>query len=788
MSSMPAKPPMPDGPDAISRREGDVLAGIERRLTNAEIAEELFVSVRTVESHVAALRRKLGASTRAELVDAARARRRSTVQLPRSTFVGRADDLATVRRLLSGRPWVTVVGPAGSGKTRLALELAATDDRVPLVVELERAHSDADVAREIAQRLGLGPDGLGDPTGAVAMALGAHRYLVVLDNCDLVTSEVRRLVGTLLAACPTLTVLATSRSPMGDAAEVVHALAPLPPDDAARLFRDRALAAAPSSDPADDRSVERICSALDGLPLAIELAAARMRHFGVTELADRLDEDLALLDQPGATARHDTLGAAIDWAWGLLEHDERAALHRLAALPVAFNLDTATAVAGTGIGPIAVRLLDRSLLAQTATTTDPRRFRLLHPVREHVLAGTDPAVVDEVRGAHARHIAARAGALARRSRTEDGPGVVAAAAALTTDTVAAMTWAADHDAELAVGLAASLGILFEQCGTDLAGLAALGDVSRHPAVRAAADPVALLAIGQALCYGDLDDVRELAAIALDGAVDDRSRLAAHHLAGFSLAYGSGADEALAHFDEAERLATRLGDRWQLGSIRQGRGLVLREIDPAGALTAFESALREFAAAGDEMHVNNVRYMLASTAASSGLRTDEAVAWATASAAYAEATGNDHELAHAHLALATLRPDPAMVEGALSRFRAAGDLRCYVRCLLLMADGRPPAARIAGLRDALEVARQAHDPASLGRVLDRLLAACWDAGDPEGAATAYGSLLAVVGEEAALDRCPAELRAALPNLGPAVAAGVAQSSRTSTRPPIQVTTL
>jgi DNA-binding CsgD family transcriptional regulator len=232
------------GWDALTAREAEVLAGVERRLSNLEIAAELVVSVRTVETHIAALRRKLGADSRTKLIEASMSRRATAVQLPRNSFVGRDGDLEAVREVLERARWVTLVGPAGSGKPRLALELAAVDSRTPVVVELERVSPDR-VVNAVAKGIGLGIDSSSDLVSACGVALRAQSYLLVLDNADRVGDEVRALVGRLLTLAGSLTVLVTSRSPLGGSDEAVYPVSPLPVDDddaaAMRLFVDRAV-------------------------------------------------------------------------------------------------------------------------------------------------------------------------------------------------------------------------------------------------------------------------------------------------------------------------------------------------------------------------------------------------------------------------------------------------------------------------------------------------------------------------------------------------------------------
>jgi predicted ATPase len=302
------------------------------------------------------------------LITAANARRCTPVLLPQNSFVGRDSDVTQVQRLLA-RHWVTVVGPAGCGKTRLALELAAHDRRPPIVVELQHAASQqatpADIAGLLAQALGLGGDGSADPAAACAVALEGQRYLLLLDNCDRVTEVAASVVGRLLAL------------------------------------------------------TAGICRRLDGLPLAIELAAAKLRHFPLSELAAQLEEGLGPLEGDQAGQRHRTLEAAIDWTWDLLEDDERSVLCRLAALPRTFDLELALAVTWPGADRVVLRLLDRSLISPAAKLSNRRRFRLLEPVRAYILGRTKPDIVQQVRSAHAVHHAGMAIELTQRARTDD---------------------------------------------------------------------------------------------------------------------------------------------------------------------------------------------------------------------------------------------------------------------------------------------------------------------------------------------------------------------------------
>ncbi|WP_165314246.1 LuxR C-terminal-related transcriptional regulator [Agromyces protaetiae] len=294
---------------SLTPRERAVLAAVERRLTNPEIARELFISVRTVESHIAALRRKLDAETRADLIAAGAERHESSVRVPENAFVGRAADLRALGDAVDARHWVTVTGPGGVGKTRLALEFARAGERIPVAVELEHAEP-GDVVARISRALDLESAPGTDAAAAVAMSLAAHPYLLVLDNIDRVGAAVGALVARAATAAPDLRVLTTSRTPVGDPAEHVLALSPLGTvgDDApaVAMFFDRLSAGgfSPARTATDRAHAAHICDRLDGLPLAIELAASVARHLTLAELADRLDRDFATLDR--ATPRAGT--------------------------------------------------------------------------------------------------------------------------------------------------------------------------------------------------------------------------------------------------------------------------------------------------------------------------------------------------------------------------------------------------------------------------------------------------------------------------------------------------
>ncbi|WP_173921550.1 LuxR C-terminal-related transcriptional regulator [Agromyces sp. Marseille-P2726] len=772
--------------DTLTARESAVLAAIERRLSNPEIAAELFISVRTVESHIASLKRKLGAESRAELMAAAAERREraASVRLPRNAFVGRDADLATLADLLDEQRWVTVVGPGGVGKTRLALEFASRSEHVPVIVELEHAEP-GDVVARIARALDLEAVPGADAATSVVMALASHPYLLVLDNVDRVGPAVGELVARAQARANGLRVLTTSRTPIGDDLEAVYPLAPLPVGGtdapAVTMFLDRlgasGGAAAARLSTADlelaAHVCERldglplaahVCERLDGLPLAIELAAAVARHLSLAELAERLDRDFATLDRAVPAGRHRTLETAFDWTWDLLTEEERDVLCRLAALPRTFDIDLASAVTHPGAEGTVLRLLDHSLLV--ATGGSPRRFRLLAVMREFVHARTDPAVIREVLEQHAVYMQRITDQFVVTARTDDSARALDLSATLCPEVNAALRWALAAKHPSALPLAADLSIGVEQYGSDVDSVRAIAMAARDERVLASATPQQLLLMGNALAFLDVELVGELAqrAMALAGGDgDDRARLAAHHLAGMADAYADRDDTAHEHLDEAERIASSLGDSWELAAVHQMRGIAFRHATPPQterAMDEFEAAMRGFALAGDAMHVNNARFMLAFAAADSGRELDRAEQLVSECIAYAHSVGNEHELAHAYLVRAKLhRDDPTEgdnIAALIGTFRRLGDLRCLSRSLALQARRVPSEARVGLLEEALSVAEAGGNRDLQSSTLTALVDARWALGDRVATLATLDRLAAIAGADAASAACPPEL--------------------------------
>ncbi|TJZ79768.1 transcriptional regulator [Rhodococcus oryzae] len=322
-----------------------------------------------------------------------------------NALLGREGDLDAIEDLLATSRVVTVLGPGGTGKTRVAHALGSrAAERVPVaLVELASLRSGEDVVTAISGTLGLSEAELTpgtalnrariyDARDRLREALSARPTLLILDNCEHLIDDVAEVVADLVAASVNLTVLATSRAPMAITAEAVYPLPPLVIDEsgspATDLFRARALAVRPAArlDPVE---VARLCRTLDGLPLAIELAAARVRTMSVAEINARLDDRFALLRSGDRTSpeRHRTLRAVIEWSWNLLEPDQQAALRRLCRFPAGFTLAAAVEVAQWGevsdIADALDGLVNQSMLSVVeGADSSGLRYHMLETVRE----------------------------------------------------------------------------------------------------------------------------------------------------------------------------------------------------------------------------------------------------------------------------------------------------------------------------------------------------------------------------------------------------------------------
>ncbi|MFF0158186.1 BTAD domain-containing putative transcriptional regulator [Streptomyces sp. NPDC005263] len=322
-----------------------------------------------------------------------------------TSFVGREGDIEDIRGHLAGSRLVTLLGPGGAGKTRLSQEVAETvrdaardgvwlaelapiddPDTVPEAVLTAVGARETVLYGAGAEAMRAGTERHDDPVDRLAEHCGRRRMLIILDNCEHVVEAAARLAGELLERCPGLTILATSREPLGVPGELLRPVEPLPEPVALRLFAERGAAARPGFRVEDDPDAcAEICRRLDGLPLAIELAAARLRMLTPRQIADRLDDRFRLLTSGSRTVlpRQQTLRAVVDWSWGLLDEAERGVLCRLSVFAGGCDLAAAEAVCGPDAFDALGSLVDKSLVVAAPSGAGGMRYRLLETVAEY---------------------------------------------------------------------------------------------------------------------------------------------------------------------------------------------------------------------------------------------------------------------------------------------------------------------------------------------------------------------------------------------------------------------
>jgi predicted ATPase/DNA-binding CsgD family transcriptional regulator len=527
-----------------------------------------------------------------------------------TSFVGRADAVSEVAGLLAECRLVTVTGPGGSGKTRLAAEVAgqvAGDfaDGVWLV-ELAAVQDPAQIPAALAAALGVRGQREVPAADAVTRALSRQQSLLVLDNCEHVIGAAAGLCGELLAAADDVRVLATSREPLRVAGEVRYRLAPLelpqPGDGAAgggceamTLFADRARRADPrfALDAETGPAAAELVTRLDGMPLAIELAAARVEALGVAKLLERIDDRLALLTTGDRLAadRQRSLAATVEWSYQLLADPEKKVFRQLSVFPAGFTLEAAEAVAGPGTGPAVLALVDCSLLSPPRPGPDGRaRYLMLETLRAY---GASQAAAGE-RADAAASLAAYTVRVAEEASAglETTTRELSAAQWLDAEDATmreVLAWAMDHDPAVALRLAAALAPWWHLRGRGTGNAALLREAAARAGPGSEAWCTAQLWLGQAsLNSGDV--VESLGHVtAIRDALTGRppSRVLADCLAVRSVALSVLGREAEAAEDAARSLALARELRYPAGEVKALINLMIVAYD-SGDL---EEALR-----------------------------------------------------------------------------------------------------------------------------------------------------------------------------------------------------
>jgi predicted ATPase/DNA-binding SARP family transcriptional activator len=403
-----------------------------------------------------------------------------------TSFVGREQELRRIRELVGSTRLVTLIGPGGVGKTRLAVEAAGCERAVDVCfVELAPLEDGGQVHSAVLTALGLRPgtDGGRGPEERLVTALAERRLLLVLDNCEHVVEDTARLARRLLGACPGVRILCTGREALGLTGEALCPLSPLERGSAVHLFTDRAAAVSPGFVLNETRAaiVEWICTALDGLPLALELAAARLRTLSVEDIAARLDDRFKLLSRGDRTAdpRHRTLRSVVEWSWDLLDADERALARRLTVFAGGATLVAAEAVCGL---PDTEQLLD-SLVGKSLAETRDGRVTMFETVRAFCAERlVESGEQEEFRRAHAAYcldLAQHAEPYLRRTEQLEWLSRLGAEQG---NLEAALRWSLTADPVLALRMVAELswywwlrGLTVEHAGYSAGLLAVLGE-------------------------------------------------------------------------------------------------------------------------------------------------------------------------------------------------------------------------------------------------------------------------------------------------------------------------
>src|ERR1700742_26403 len=549
-----------------------------------------------------------------------------------TSFVGREADIAQVRELATKNRLVTLTGAGGVGKTRMAIQVAGqfSDEFSDGVWYVDLAPiTDPDlVPITTARALGL-PEQPGRSTmEAVRRFVADRQMLVVLDNCEHLLDATATLTVALLGAGPKLSLLTTSREPIGVAGEQSWRVPSLPlADKAIELFVDRACRGRPDFVVADDNAatVMEICRRLDGVPLAIELAAARVRALSLAEILDSLHDRFRLLTGGARTAvrRQQTLRASVDWSHALLTGPERVLFRRLAVFMGGFDLDGAQSVCGGGdveryqvLDQLAL-LVDKSLVVADESGSRTR-YRLLETMRQYALEKLgESGEADVVRTRHRDHYTALAAKLDLPAAS-DYERLLEQAETEIDNLRAAFGWSRENsDNELALALASSLQPLWQGRGGIREGLpwfdTALADLDAHhpgvtPAVRARAlADRATLGLWVASVESQ-DQAQQALAIARE--IDDpalviRALTACGYIASYFDLEAAGPFLA-----EAIGLARDLGDRWRLTQILVAQVVVAIMVrDPIAARVAAEEGRDLADAIGDRFDARRCRWYL-----------------------------------------------------------------------------------------------------------------------------------------------------------------------------------
>ena len=530
-----------------------------------------------------------------EAFPALRTAHHANIPTSATSFIGRKEEIDAIGNLLDEHRLVTLVGTGGSGKTRLAFEVAGRlGSGVVATAELAALTESGQVPVTVAAAVGA------RSADALATTIGNRDLVLILDNCEHVLASVVPLVAELLARCPSLRVLCTSREPLAMSGEVTFTVPPLSSAQAAQLFLERA----PRwLDDVQRATVESICDRLAGIPLAIELAAARLRSIDAEELAGRLDDQLTMLTGGARDVpRQQTMRATLDWSHALLGDDEKAVFRRLAVFAGGCTIRAAEAVANHPDAVDVLTALDQ-LVQRSLVIYDPTgaRYRMLEPVRQYALEHLRAAgEADAARIVH-RDWAMRLAADGNRGLFVDQARWTTTLDVEAANHAAAISGAlAAGEVDAASSLVASLAWYWFTAGRGEGTVWIPRVVERVDELDDRGRARTLLSAG-IICCDDQDDDRPLGwlaeAEALFRAMDNRRALgAALFWRGRALAGRSRSEDARICFAEGAPLHEELGDPFGQGWCLTWLAVLAREIDgdlvQAGQLLDEATALAE----------------------------------------------------------------------------------------------------------------------------------------------------------------------------------------------------
>ncbi len=500
-----------------------------------------------------------------------------------SSFVGREEAAVALTEAVGAARLVTLTGPGGVGKTRLALQVAAEVlarfENGAWLIELAPITDGAALAEAVAAALGAVPQPGLSFAASVVEFVRYKQMLLVFDNCEHVVDDVAGLIEQILADAPRVHVLATSREALALEGESIRPVRPMTVDDeaseAVRLFVERARGARPefAIDDANRSSVLDICRRLDGVPLAIELAAARLGAMGPADIAQRLDERFRLLaaGRRARVERHQTLRATVDWSYQLLDPAEQTVFNRLAAFSGGWTADAAQAVIFDDtidewqVLDLLTHLVDKSMVNATPDDQGGVRYSMLETLRQYAQERLDErGEVDELRARHARHVAAWLARIEPLLKSRDEPVWLPRLAAERDNIVAAVDWAlGGDDLDTAIAIVAALDWhAFMVPGLGLTTLPLVVTNSDrcedHPAYGSVA-----AAAAQSLCVaGRMAEAIDLA----EGLVrQDRSNWLAYSALAFSYNHTNRGADALAAAERVVDISRVADDPWVLAS-------------------------------------------------------------------------------------------------------------------------------------------------------------------------------------------------------------------------------